>query len=184
MATMTIRLVAVLLLVGSLLSPSAATASGTMKQLGTDPALDAPPGGDLTSLSVASHGTDLHLRFGLANAIPYQGSYPGAGIEWIFDVGPRTFVAEGHPDAGSFNFTLFEVQGDALRQIESLEGGFDWVTGTMDIYVPMKLIGAKRGTRISGAGATGNEDVNVHQHAGPASRSIDGMATTKDFVVR
>jgi hypothetical protein len=184
MAAMTIRLVAVLLLVGSLLSPSAATASGTMKQLGTDPALDAPPGADLTALSVATHGSDLHIRIVLANALPVQGSYPGAGIEWAFDVGSRTYLAEGHPEPGAFRFTLFEVNSDSLRQIDSLEGSFDWATGTLDMYVPLNLINAKRGTRISGAGANGTEDVDVHQHAGPASRSLDAMATTQDFVVR
>lgn len=63
---------------------------------------------------------------------------------------------------------LFDLGSlETFNQIENLEGSFDPLTGHMDMYVPLNLIGAKRGTVISGTGLQGTEDVNVHQHAGP-----------------
>ncbi len=100
--------------------PSGATAGPTkMKVLGTDPTLDGPVAADLVSLAVATHGSDLHVRIELANALPVQGSYPGAGIEWTFDVKGRRFLAEAHPEPGAMRYTLFEIAGDQLRQVQT-----------------------------------------------------------------
>lgn len=165
--------------------PSAAVAAGGMKQLGTDPALDGPAGADLIGLAVARHGSDLHIQIQLTNALPVQGSYPGAGIEWIFDVRGHTFVAEGHPEpGGNFLYTLFEIVDGSFVQKAILDGSFDASAGTLDMFVPLREIGARKGTRVSGTGSTGTEDVQIHQHAGPASPLLDTMATTEDFVVR
>lgn len=163
--------------------PSGATA-GPMKVLGTDPALDGPPAADLVSLAAAVHGADLHVRIGLAHLVPLQGSYPGAGVEWAFEVRGRTFLAEAHPDPGEMRYTLFEISGESLRQVAILDGGFDPTTGRIDMYVPLQTIGARKGTKVSGAGDGSVADVDIHQHAGPASRELDTLTTTKDFVVR
>lgn len=172
------------LALASLMSlPSGATAA-PMKVLGTDPSLDGPPAADLVSLAAATHGADFHIRIGLANAAPVQGSYPGAGIEWAFEVRGRTFLAEAHPEPGAMRYTLFEISGDQLRQVKILEGDFDTATGLIDMYVPLQSIGARKGTRISGAGDGSAADVDIHQHAGPASRELDAMTTKSDFVIR
>ena len=163
--------------------PSGATAA-PMKVLGTDPALDGAPGADLVSVAAATHGTDFHIQIGLAQALPVQGSYPGAGIEWAFDVKGRTFLVEAHPEPGEMRYTLFEITGDSLRQLKILEGAIDTDTGLIDMYVPLSTIGARKGTRISGRGDGSTPDADIHQHAGPASRELDALTTTSDFVVR
>lgn len=183
---MTRKLVARALLALALtaaVSPSSAAAA-PMKVLGTDAALDGPPAADLVSLAAAVHGPDLHVRIGLANALPEQGSYPGVGIEWAFDVRGRTFLVEAHPEPGAMRYTLFEVSGEALRQVAIIDGSFDTAAGLIDMLVPLSEIGARKGTRISGAGDGSSPDADIHQHAGPASRELDALTTTKDFVVR
>ena len=177
------RALAALALATIMSLPSGATAA-PMKVLGTDPALDGVPGADLVSLAAAMHGADFHIQIGLAQAIPVQGSYPGAGIEWSFEVRGRTFLAEAHPEPGAMRYTLFEITGDSLRQIKILEGAFDTETGLIDMYVPLSSIGARKGTKISGAGDGSTPDADIHQHAGPASRELDALTTTSDFVVR
>lgn len=177
------RALSALALAATALLPSAAHAA-PMKVLGTDPALDGAPAADLVSLAAATHGSDFHIQIGLAQALPLQGSYPGAGIEWAFEVRGRTFLAEAHPEPGEMRYTLFEVQGDSLRQVEILDGAFDTDTGLIDMYVPLASIGARKGTKISGAGDGSTADADIHQHAGPASRELDALTTTKDFVVR
>lgn len=163
--------------------PGTATA-GPMKVLGTDPALDGPPAADLVSLAAATHGSDFHIRIGLANALPVQGSYPGAGIEWTFEARGRKFLAEAHPEPGAMRYTLFEIVGDQLRQVEALDGAFDTDLGVIDMYVPLQSIGARKGTRISGAGDGSTPDADIHQHAGVTSQELDALTTTSDFVVR
>ena len=175
-----LRVAAVAVLAVSVLTAPPAGAATQMKQLGIDPALDAPYGADLAALLVASHGGDLHLRIELAGALPVQGSYPGAGIEWSFDVRGRTFVAEGHPEAGGeFLYTLYEVVDETFTQLAQLEGNFD--AGLLDMYIPLREIGARKGTRISGTGTA--DDVDIHQHAGPVSPLLDTMSTTSDYIV-
>ena len=152
-----------------------------MTVLGTDPASDAAPGGDLTEFAVAREGDALHMRFTFANSIPWTGTYgPPAGIEWIFKVKDRTFLAEGYQQGSGFRFTLFQKNGDAWTQLEDMEGSFDTIAGVMDIFVPLKSIAAKPGTRIGGAG---ENDVDVHIHAGVQTIYPDALTTTKDFVI-
>jgi hypothetical protein len=51
------------------------------------------------------------------------------------------------------------------------------------MLVPLKTIGAKKGTVISGTGSPGTEDVDAHIHYLAGTSYPDLMATTKDFVV-
>lgn len=153
-----------------------------MTVLGTDPSLDAAPGSDLTQLAVASHGKDLHIQFTLANSIPVAGTYgPLTGIQWAFKVKGKTFVAEAYPSGASFRYVLFEISGDSFEQVATLEGEFDTIAGILDIFVPLKEIGAKKGTKIAGAG---KNDVDVHVHGVVTTYYPDQMTTKRAFVVR
>lgn len=153
-----------------------------MAVLGTDPSLDAPPGSDLTQLAVTNHGTDLHIQFTFANSIPVAGTYgPLTGIQWAFKVKGKTFVAEAYPNGASFSYVLFQITGDTFKQIETLEGEFDTIGGILDIFVPLKTIGARRGTTIAGAG---KHDVDVHIHGLVTTYYADQMTTTRGYVVR
>lgn len=174
----------VALALASLMSLPSGAGAAPLKVLGTDPTLDGPPAADLVSLAAAVEGAELRVQIGLANALPVQGSYPGAGIEWAFEVRGRTFLVEAHPEPGQMRYTLFEIQGDSLRQLEILDGTFDAATGLIDMYVPLQTIGARKGTKISGAGDGSAPDADIHQHAGPASPQLDAMTTTSDLVVR
>jgi len=153
-----------------------------MTVLGTDPSLDAPPGSDLTQLAAASHGSDLHIQFTFANSIPVAGTYgPPTGVQWAFKVGKKTFVAEAYPDRASFGYVLFQIEGDTFKQVATLEGRWDTIGGVLDIFVPLKTIGAKKGTKIVGAG---ENDVDVHVHGLVTTYYADQMTTKKGFVVR
>jgi hypothetical protein len=158
-----------------------ANAAPSMTVLGTDPSGDAAPGSDLTQLAVTTHGSDLHIQFTVAS-IPVAGTYGDlTGIQWAFKSKGRTFVAEAYPDTGSFGYVLFEIKGDTFEQIAILEGEWDTIGGILDIFVPLKEIGAKKGTKITGAG---ENDVDVHVHGIVTDYYADQMTTTKGFVVR
>ena len=174
--------VAVVAAAGLLLPVAPAGAGGGMSVLGTDPALDALPGSDLTQLAVATHGSDLHIQFTFANSIPVAGTYgPPTGVQWAFKVKNKTFVAEAYPDGASFGYVLFEIKGDTFTQVATLEGQWDTIAGVLDIFVPLNEIGAEKGTKIAGAG---KNDVDVHVHALVTTYYPDQMTTKKDFVVR
>lgn len=164
---------------GSLIAP--AGAAERMVVLGTDPELDAPPGADLTHIAVGRHGRDLMIEIGVANMVPVIGGLSLQGTQWTFEVRGRTFVAEGYPTNPGFGFTLFELVNGSYRQLENLQGtyGNDLIT----MLVPLKLIGARPGTRISGVGERGTEDVDVHFHLGVTDYIADTIATTRDYVV-
>jgi len=159
-----------------------AGAGAGMTVLGTDPAMDAPPGGDLTQLAVTTHGSDLHVQLTLANSIPVAGTYGApTGIQWAFEVRGKTFVAEAYPSGVTFRYVLFEKKGETFEQVAMLEGEFDTIAGVLDIFVPLKEIGAKKGTLISGAG---KNDVDVHIHGLVTTLYPDQMTTKKGYVVR
>ena len=175
--------VAAAMAVGLALSAVPAGASPGMTVLGTDPSLDAPPGGDLTQLAVTSHGTDLHIQFTFANSIPVAGTYGSpTGIQWAFKVNGKTFVAEAYPnDDTTFSYVLFQITGDTATQLETLSGEFDTIGGILDVFVPLKTIGAKKGTKIVGAG---ENDADVHIHGLVTTQNADQLTTTKGYVVR
>jgi hypothetical protein len=169
---------------GLLVVPTTAGADTPLTVLGTDPALDAAPGSDLTELAAGIHGSDLHIQFKFANSIPGIGTYGRpVGIEWAFKSGGKTYLAEAYPETNptAFGFVLFEIKGGAFEQVAILEGEFDTIGGVLDIFVPLKTIGAKKGSKIVGAG---ENDVDVHVHAGPATEYTDKMTTTKGVTVR
>ena len=178
------------LLVAALVAACVATAIPSqaepkLSRLGTDEELDAPPSLDVTYLDVGQSGKALEIRIGLSGIFPELRAPAGAGIEWTFDVNGRTFVAEGHPDyANGPAYTLFESRNGVFTQLRSLKGSWDADAGYLGMFVPLKTIGARKGTVISGHGPKGTEDVDIHQHSGPVSPVVDTLATTKDFKVR
>jgi hypothetical protein len=175
-------LAAAALITGCLATP--AGAGPKLKTLGTDPAGDGPPALDITYLQVGRTGSDLDIRIGISGMFPQTGGYPELpGIEWIFDVGSRTFIAEAVAGTSSPAFYLFEMKGDAYEQLESPEGTYDHANGYASILVPLETIGARAGSRISGTGPKGTDDVDAHVHLGPQTHYADVMASTKDYVV-
>lgn len=153
------------------------------KTLGTDPAGDGPPSLDITYLKVGRLRDDLFIAIGIEKMFPVTGGYPELpGIQWAFDVKSRTFIAEAVAGRTP-RFFLFEVTDEGFQQLESPEGGFDTMNGFIHMLVPLDTIGAKKGTRISGTGPKGTEDVDAHIHHPDGEVYPDKMATTKDFVV-
>jgi hypothetical protein len=172
------------LLVGCLTLPSGAAVK--MTRLGEDPAGDGTPTLDVTYLDVGRAGDALEIRIGMATILPVVRAIPpeAPGVEWIFDVKGRTFVAEGVPGTTP-TFYLFELMDDgSATQLETPQGTYDAEDGYVMLMIPLKTIGAKKGTVISGTGPKGTEDVDAHIHFGVADEYPDRMATTKDFVVR
>lgn len=154
------------------------------KTLGTDPELDAAPSFDLTELSVRKAAKDLEIRIGISGMVPPWGiAVPYLpGVQWSFDVKGRTFVAEAYTDPTSEpGFLLFEKRGEVFTQLRELKGTYNWEDGFVSMRVPLKKIGARSGTRISGTGK--QNDVDFHVHAGPQTEYTDYLTTTKDFIV-
>jgi hypothetical protein len=177
-----VRLLAAALIAGCLATP--AGAGPKLKTLGTDPAGDAAPALDITYLQVGRTGDDLEIRIGISGMLPQTGGYPELpGIEWIFDVGSRTFIAEAVAGTSSPAFYLFEMKDDSFTQLESPTGTYDHANGYASILVPLETIGASKGSRISGTGPKGTNDVDAHVHLGPQTYYADEMASTKDYVV-
>jgi hypothetical protein len=158
-----------------------AFAGGDPSELGTDPSGDGPPALDITYLQVAKQGKALNILIGIEGMFPQIGGYPEApGIEWVFTVQGRTFVAEAVAGVNAPTFYLFEQKGDSYVQLDSPTGTYDHANGYASVLIPMKTIGAKRGVIISGAG---DNDVDAHVHLGPQTYYADTMTTTKSFVV-
>ncbi|MGH2755508.1 MAG: hypothetical protein ACRDLB_13905 [Actinomycetota bacterium] len=169
------------LFVGSVLTLPALAAAPKMRTLGEDPALDAPPALDLTYLKAGATRKTLEIRIGVANMLPVIGGYPQApGIEWLFKAGPRTFLAEAYVDNTEGAYLLFEVAKDGVfEEVGALEGTYNPDDGYVSMLVPTSTIGAKRGTKIVGAG---ENDVDAHiHHAG--TTYTDYITTTKGIVV-
>lgn len=174
-----------LALVASVFPAATAGAETKMTILGEDPAGDGPPALDVTYLAVGKASKDLEVHIGVDGMLPAIGGYPQLpGIQWAFDVKKRTFVAEAYVDNQNPRFLLFELVGDTFNQLGELEGTYDSADGFISMLVPLKDIGAKKGTKISGMGPPGTEDVDAHVHIGPQTYIADAFATTKDYVVR
>ena len=157
-----------------------ASAAPTVKTLGEDPANDAPPALDLTYLQAGAIGKNLEIRIGIANMLPGIGGYPQApGIEWIFKAGSRSFLAEAYVNNTEGAFLLYEIKGDSYEEMGNIEGTYDAADGYISMLVPLKKIGAKKGTKIAGAGEN-DVDAHVH-HAG--TTYTDYITTTKGITV-
>jgi hypothetical protein len=180
---MTKKLLLAFIAAALVLVPTTASAAPAFKTLGTDGELDGPPSMDLTSLSVRALAKDLEIRIGISGMVPPWGiALPYLpGVQWAFEVKGRTFVAEAYTDPASEpGFLLFEKKGDVFTQLAELKGTYNWDDGFTSMRVPLKKIGARSGTVISGAGKA---DVDFHVHAGPVTEYVDYLTTKKDFVV-
>lgn len=159
-----------------------AGAAGGMKRMGSDPAFDAPPALDITYLEVGRAGKDLHIHIGINGMLPGIGGYPLLpGIQWAFETGGRTFIAEAYVDGAEPAFLVFEDQGDSFTQLGTIEGTYDFADGFIAMAVPLKMIGAKKGSKIKGI--TDAPDVDAHVHFGVADYIADTLDTTKTYVV-
>jgi hypothetical protein len=151
------------------------------QRLGEDPVLDAPAALDITYLDVQKVAADLEIRIGINGMLPGIGGYPTLpGIEWLFTTGTRTFLAEAYVDNTQGAYLLFEKVGDTYELLGELEGTYDFADGFVSILVPLKEIGAKKGSRIGGVG---EDDVDSHVHHADTTYT-DTMTTTGSFTVR
>ena len=164
-----------------------ATAKDSMMRLGEDATGDGVvPGLDLSYLDVGRSGDNLEIRLGFADMLPAIHGYPEVpAMEWIFDVGSRTFIAEAVASTGGGHYFLFEIKGNGYEQLDDPQGTYDSADGYVSILVPLADIGAtKKGTRISGTGEPGTEDVDVHWHYPGGTYYTDTFATESDYIVR
>lgn len=170
------------------LAPSGAAAK--VVRLGTDPAGDGPPALDVTFLDVTRTGDDLEIRIGIDTMLPAIGGYPeGPGLEWIFKVGKRVFIAEAVAAYPTPKFFFFELKDGSFQQLESPTGTYASEDGFARMLVPLTLIGAKTGTKIGGyrdplaeIDKTNGTDVDSHIHT-DGTQYLDDMKTTKSYVV-
>jgi hypothetical protein len=174
-------------LVSALFAATVAVPAGAsedhLKVIGTDPAFDAPPGLDLTQIAVGRTGRDLEIRIWVEGMFPPGGGYPQVpGIQWMFKVRKRTFVAEAVATHGDGMFFLFEIKDGSAERLEDPEGTYDWTDGFIRIFVPLRSIGARRGTRIVGD-REGGFDVDAHIHAFAQDVYVDTMTTDRGYVV-
>jgi hypothetical protein len=175
------RRVIVAIVIACVAAGPAAAAPRRPVLLGTDPAGDSQPGLDLTYLAAGVDRKVLEIRIGIAGMIPGLGGYPELpGIEWKFKVGGRKFIAEAVAGMPSPRFYLFEMHKKGFEQLENPKGTYDWSNGYTSILVPLKTIGAKRGSRISGVG---KNDVDAHVHLGTTTLYPDKMATNRSIRV-
>jgi hypothetical protein len=172
------------LMVAFPLAVAGAEPAERMVRLGTDPAGDGQPALDVTFLDVGKQGKNLEIRIGIDKMLPVVGGYPAApGIEWVFDVKGRRFIAEVVAGARVPEFYLFELKGDSFTQLPSPEGTYDAADGYASVLVPLKSVGAKSGVKISGADDLEHGDVDAHVHAGRETIYPDGMQTKKAYVI-
>lgn len=166
-------------------------AAGKVVRLGTDPAGDGPPALDVTFLDVTTVKDSLEIRIGIDKMVPVFGGYPeGPGIEWIFSVGKRSFIAEAVA-ARNPRFFFFELKGDSYEQLQGMTGTYNPADGFIRMVLPFDLIGAKRGSKITGyhedlpmIDKTNGADVDSHLHTTPGSTEyLDDMKTTKSYVI-
>lgn len=160
-------------------------------RLGTDPAGDGPPALDVTYLDVTTAKKSLEIRIGVEGMFPVLGGYPeGPGIEWIFTVGKRSFIAEAVASRTP-KFFFFELKGHSYEQLQGITGTYDPADGFIRMLVPLKLIGAKAGSVVEGfheplemINKENGTDVDAHVH-NPAGGTeyLDDMKTTKNYVV-
>jgi hypothetical protein len=174
-----------LALVTSVVPAASVGAETKMTVLGEDPAGDGPPALDVTYLAVGKAGKALEIHIGVDGMLPAIGGYPQLpGIQWAFDIKSRTFVAEAYVDNQNPRFLLFELdENGGFTQLGELEGTYDSADGFIRMLVPLKDVGAKKGTKVSGMGPKGTEDVDAHIHVGPVTEITDAFATERDYKI-
>lgn len=185
------RRITALLLGGALAIVGSSPAHAKVSRLGADPSGDGPPALDITYLDVGRDKDSLEIRVGVEGMFPAVGGYPeGPGIEWIFTVGKRSFIAEAVASRTP-KFFFFELKGHSYEQLQGITGTYDAADGFIRMLVPLELIGAKAGSVVKGfhdpldmINKTNGTDVDAHIH-NPAGGTeyIDDMKTKKNFVV-
>lgn len=178
-----------MLLMLSMAVPSGA--SRDVARLGTDPSGDGPPAADITFLDVTTTKGSLEIRIGIENMVPVFGGAPeGPGIEWLFTVGKRSFIAEAKASRVP-KFFFFELKGHSYEQLQGITGTYDPADGFIRMLLPLELIGAKRGSKITGfhkdlamISKTNGTDVDAHVHTTPGNTTyLDDLKTSKTYVV-
>ena len=166
-------------------------AAPKVARLGTDPAGDGPPALDITFLDVTTVKDSLEIRIGIDKMVPVFGGYPeGPGIEWIFSVGKRSFIAEAVA-ARTPKFFFFELKGHSYTQLQGITGTYSPDDGFIRMLLPLELIGAKRGSQVTGfhedlpmISKTNGTDVDAHVHTTPGrTEYLDDMKTSKSYVI-
>lgn len=164
-----------------MLVQGAAVAGPKYKSMGEDATMDAPPGLDVSYLEVARVGKDLDVRIGMANMLPAMGGYPELpGVEWLFTTGKGTYLAEAYVGTDGPHFLVFQQDGEAFNVLGEVEGTYDTADGFISILVPLKMIKAKKGTVITGAG---ENDVDSHVHAVVTSEYSDVMTSEGSYKI-
>ena len=188
MTKMAVFLVALAVALGTAIPSIAAP---KVARLGTDPAGDGPPALDITFLDVTTAKDQLEIRVGVDQMLPVFGGYPeGPGIEWIFTVGKRSFIAEAVA-ARTPKFFFFELKGHSYEQLQGITGTYDPADGFIRMLVPLELIGAKSGSRVSGyhkplemINKDNGTDVDAHLHTPDGGTEyLDDMKTSKSYLV-
>jgi hypothetical protein len=161
-------------------TPAAAKCPG--KVLGRDVRGDAPPQMDLLGLMALRCGPDLGIMFQVQRVEPASPIYALAHARWGFVVDDRTFVVEAEAGVGSA-FVLSEWISGELREVDTVRGSYDMYNHTIGVLVPMKLVGAKVGSRLAGARELDAEDASFRVGAGTTGQSVDSLTTTKHWVI-
>lgn len=152
-----------------------------MKRLGEDPAFDGPPALDVTYLDVGRNRKDLEIRIGVNAMLPGTGGYPELpGIEWYFTTGKRKFLAEAVASGTSGWFLLFEDKDGVFERMEDVKGTYEWTDGYISMLVPLKQIGARRGTKVRGAA---EDDVDSHVHYRSGTSYTDVMTSSGAYKI-
>ncbi len=100
---------------------------------------------------------------------------------WAFDVDDRTFLVEARVEAVQPRFDLYEITPRHYRELGTgFKGRYDSINGFVGILLPLELIGARSGSRVSGATSYREEDANTHVHLGTTTIAVDVLDTTKN----
>ena len=161
-------------------TPAAAKCPG--KSLGRDARGDAPAQTDLLGLMALRCGPDLGIMFQVRRVDPVSPIYALAHARWSFVVDDRSFVVEAEAGAGSA-FVLSEWISGELRPVDTVRGSYDTYNHTIGVLVPMKLVGARVGSRVAGAHELDPEDASFRVSAGATGRVLDSLTTTKQWVI-
>ena len=161
-------------------TPAAAKCPG--KVLGRDARGDAPAQTDLLGLMALRCGPDLGIMFHVQRVEPASPIYALAHARWGFAVDDRSFVVEGEVGASS-SFVLSEWVSGELRPVDAVRGSYDTYNHTIGVLVPMKLVGAKVGSRVAGAHDLDPEDASFRVGAGTTGYVVDSLTTTKQWVI-
>ena len=160
-------------------------AKGRIFVLGKDVKGDAPAGLDLSYVGVGRWGDGLGILIGVEGMSRLTGGYDALQrVSWAFDADDRSFRVDAYMQATQQRFVLHERVGSTYRQLEGVRGHYNFDGQFIGILIPFRLLGAKKGTEISGAAAWEGEDAISRIHAAERySRVFDVLATKKTFVI-